>query len=72
MGSDEAGRGEPTDGARIPGDVPVKVGIGSYRYFQGWIDRELEELVARWAHAAAPIASRRSRRLRRGKPRRPR
>ena len=42
------------------GDVPVKVASESYQEFTRWLDRELEELVARWAHVAAPKASRRA------------
>jgi hypothetical protein len=33
--------------------------------FSQWMDGELEQLVARWAHLAAPNASRRARALRR-------
>ena len=38
-------------------DVPVKVRRGNFRQFSRWMDRQLGELVARWAHAAAPCAS---------------
>jgi hypothetical protein len=41
-----------------PSDVPVKVGRGPYRRFSRWIEEELLQLVARWAHTAAPIAGR--------------
>lgn len=40
------------------GDVPVKVASESYREFTRWLDDELKKLVARWAHASAPKASR--------------
>ena len=36
------------------GDLPLKAAGRSYRRFTTWLDRELERLVARWAHAAAP------------------
>lgn len=39
-------------------DVPVKVAYASYVQFDRWLDIELEKLVARWAHAAAPQALR--------------
>jgi hypothetical protein len=38
-------------------DVPIQVPRGPYRRFARRIDRELEKLVARWIHAAAPNAS---------------
>ena len=51
------------------GDVPVKVASEPYQEFTRWLDRELEQLVARWAHAAAPNASpRRSSRCRFAEP----
>ncbi|OHB80739.1 MAG: hypothetical protein A2V98_18940 [Planctomycetes bacterium RBG_16_64_12] len=37
-------------------DVPVRVPAPSYRRFCRWLDGELDRLVARWAHAAAPSA----------------
>jgi hypothetical protein len=39
-------------------DVPVKVDARSYRQFTRWLDRELDRLVARWAHQAVPNAAR--------------
>ena len=39
-------------------DAPLKVGLRPYRRFSLWIDDELAELVAHWAHTAAPGASR--------------
>ena len=39
------------------GHVPVKVASESYQEFTRWLDRELEQLVARWAYVAAPNAS---------------
>ncbi|NQT11321.1 MAG: hypothetical protein HQ582_01140 [Planctomycetes bacterium] len=39
-------------------DVAVRVAAPSYRRFTAWLDRELDDLVARWSHAAAPNASR--------------
>jgi hypothetical protein len=30
----------------------------AYRRFSGWIDRQLAELVTRWAHLAPPSAQR--------------
>ena len=41
------------------GDVPVKVASESYQEFTRWLDHELGELVARWAHVSAPKPSRR-------------
>jgi hypothetical protein len=38
-------------------DVLSKVAKRSYRKFSRWLDRELEQLVARWAHTAAPNAA---------------
>ena len=38
-------------------DVPVNVDARAYRRFARWLDRELERLVARWAHLAVPNAS---------------
>jgi len=38
-------------------DMAVRVAGASYRRFTAWMDGELEGLVARWAHAAAPNAS---------------
>lgn len=38
-------------------DVAVRVAGPSFRRFTAWMDGELEGLVARWAHAAAPKAS---------------
>jgi hypothetical protein len=57
MNHDDAERPEPDDRSHHASDVPVKVAIGSFRDFQRWIDKELDRLVAQWAHAAAPIAS---------------
>jgi len=42
------------------GDLPMKVASESYQEFTRWLDHELEELVARWAHVSAPKASRRA------------
>ena len=50
----------PRRSASPYGDVPVKVASESYQELTRWLDRELEELVARWAHVAAPKASRRA------------
>jgi len=53
-----------------PADVPLRVSAHSYREFSRWMDRELAKLVARWAHTAAPNASRAARfRFRKPKPR---
>ena len=38
------------------GEVPLKVARRSYLRFTRWVDGELERLVARWVHAAAPSA----------------
>ncbi len=40
------------------GDLQVKVASQSYQEFTRWLDGELEQLVARWKHVAAPSASR--------------
>ncbi len=51
-------------------DFPLDVTTPSYQRFADWLDRQLETLVARWLHAAAPRALRRPRwRLRPRKPR---
>ena len=50
----------PRRSASPYGDVPVKVASESYQELTRWLDRELEELVARWAYVAAPKASRRA------------
>jgi len=39
-------------------DVPMRVGLRPYFRFTWWLDEELRGLVARWAHTAAPNASR--------------
>ena len=41
------------------GDLPVQVEYGSFQQFSRRIDRQLVELVERWAHTAAPNAMRR-------------
>ena len=56
------------------GEVPLRLPRDSFRRFDQWMDQQLAALVARWAHAAAPRASRprpafRRRKLRRRKPR---
>ena len=38
-------------------DVPVRVGLRPYVRFSLNMSRELEKLVARWAHTAAPNAA---------------
>ena len=42
--------------ARDYWDVPVRVLLGPYVRFIRRLDDELETLVARWAHTAAPNA----------------
>ena len=44
--------------ARDYWDVPVRVRLRPYVEFIRQLDGELEKLVARWAHTAAPGASR--------------
>jgi len=56
------------------GPVPIRLSRDSFLQFDQWMDQQLAALVAKWVHAAAPIASRprppfRRRRLRRRKPR---
>ncbi|HVC98486.1 MAG TPA: hypothetical protein VND64_32765 [Pirellulales bacterium] len=46
----------------------LRVARADYAPFGRWLDVELEKLVARWVHLAAPAATRRERVLR--KPRR--
>ena len=54
---------------RDESDVPIKVARGPYRRFTRWLDRELEALVSRWEHTAAPSALRSPRfRFRTAKP----
>ena len=48
--------------ARDHWDVPVRVGLRPYVRFSLNMSRELEKLVARWAHTAAPNATRLKRR----------
>ena len=43
---------------RVRWNVPLPVPMRSYVQFSRWMDRELEHLVARWSHAAAPNVSR--------------
>lgn len=35
-------------------EVPLKVAGRSYRRFASWLDGEVNRIVARWAHNAAP------------------
>ena len=35
-------------------DVPIKVAPGPYRRFTRRLDRQLQRLIARWVHMAAP------------------
>jgi hypothetical protein len=54
--------------------IPMRLPRGSFRRFDRWMDEQLALLVAKWAHAAAPSASKprpplRRRKLRRRKPR---
>ncbi len=56
------------------GEAPLRLPRDAFRRFDQWMDEQLAALVARWAHAAAPCASRprpvfRRRRIRRRKPR---
>ena len=46
---------------RVRWNVPLPVAMRSYVRFSRWMDDELEKLVARWSHAAAPNASPRRR-----------
>ncbi len=39
-------------------DVPLKVSYEAYVQFDVWLSEQLEELVGRWAHTAAPNAHR--------------
>jgi hypothetical protein len=55
MGSERFGQ-RPRRRGNPYGDVPVEVASESYQEFTRWLDRELEELTARWAHLAAPNA----------------
>ncbi|HUT11413.1 MAG TPA: hypothetical protein VMY42_13010 [Thermoguttaceae bacterium] len=43
-------------------DIPLRVGLRPYFRFTCWLDEELRGLVARWAHTAAPNATRLKRR----------
>jgi hypothetical protein len=45
-------------------DVPVRVRLLNYVQFIRRLDGELEELIAQWAHTAAPNARRRRQRER--------
>ena len=59
MASDKNTWPQPHDDEAFDaGDLPVKVAVGSYHEFERRIDRELAQLVACWAHAAAPNALR--------------
>jgi hypothetical protein len=49
--------------ARDHWDVPVRVRLQPYVHFIGRLDEDLEKLVARWAHTAAPGAGGRWQRL---------
>lgn len=55
----------PRDSSRLhwdvphgPGSVLVRVAVQPYRRFDGWIDRQLERLVERWARPAVPAVER--------------
>jgi hypothetical protein len=37
-------------------DVPIRVRLVPYVAFSGWLDEELEKLIARWQGKAAPCA----------------
>ena len=57
-----------------PRPIPMRLSRDCFRRFDEWMDQQLALLVARWAHAAAPNATRprpplRHRKLRRRKPR---
>jgi hypothetical protein len=43
----------------------LPIGSADYAPFGRWLDGELEKLVARWAHLAAPASARRDQVLRR-------
>ena len=59
----------PRREARDHSDVLVNVASKSYREFSRWMGHELEKLVARWSHVAAPSVSRKPRfRFRLAKP----
>jgi hypothetical protein len=46
-----------------PGLPVVELEEARYEVFGEWLDVELEKLVARWIHLAAPNASRPSRKI---------
>ncbi|MHC4398228.1 MAG: hypothetical protein ACYTG0_00955 [Planctomycetota bacterium] len=39
-------------------ETPIRIARVPYQEFTRWMDGQLEELVARWAHLAAPNAAR--------------
>ncbi|MBN2477061.1 MAG: hypothetical protein JXB62_20810 [Pirellulales bacterium] len=64
MKSEKANAAQDVMIARHHWDVPVRVGLQPYVQFVHRLDAELEKLVAKWAHTAAPntMALRRIRR----------
>ena len=44
-------------GRTVLGQQPLSVAAGAYAEFDLWISLDLENLVDRWAHAAAPGAA---------------
>jgi hypothetical protein len=55
VGSPEAGEARPADHSQPEPKLAVS-GTG-FQQFDTWIDQQLDELVARWIHTAAPAAA---------------
>lgn len=55
MSDDDSVGGDLSEEQRLfRPDVPVRLPGESLRRFRRWLDKQLAELEARWAHAAAP------------------
>jgi hypothetical protein len=73
--SQDMQNGGPSGGDILsPRPLPMRLSRAAFRRFDQWMDQQLALLVARWAHLAAPNASKprrtlRRRKLRRRKPR---
>ena len=59
MSNDDASDSNPCEEERLyRADVPVRLPPESLRQFSRWLDKQLAEMEARWAHWASPAAKR--------------
>ncbi len=54
-GAEDLGDARPADHSRT--EPKLVVSGAAFQELDAWIDRQLEELVGRWIHTAAPAAS---------------